>query len=226
MNIARGVLFSGTALLQPSSIHGMGARINLTGQVFGEWVVIEERGRATGGHYYWFCRCSCGVTREVLGVNLRNGVSRSCGHVANVWGGLWGQYELEYNVWSQMKDRCDNPANPSYKNYGARGIGYVDRWKDFRNFVEDMGAQPFPGAQLDRRNNDWHYSKENCQWVTAKQNMRNSTAVMRVTYNGKTRPLTEWCELLGLSASLMRSRLRAGWSVERAFTTPNKTSRK
>ena len=57
----------------------MGTFIDLTGQVFGEWTVIE---RATGhprGKTYWKCRCSCGIERDVQGYSLRTGKSQSCG---------------------------------------------------------------------------------------------------------------------------------------------------
>lgn len=49
--------------------------IDLTGQTFGEWTVLQYAGKM-----YWNCRCSCGVEREVLGNHLRNGRQTQCGH--------------------------------------------------------------------------------------------------------------------------------------------------
>ena len=45
-----------------------------------------------------------------------------------------------YNVWNAMVRRCNNPANPSFKNYGGRGIQVYQRWLSFSNFYADMGA--------------------------------------------------------------------------------------
>lgn len=70
-----------------------------------------------------------------------------------------------YNSWIQMKQRCINPNNISFKNYGARGITYSGEWELFTGFLKDMGEKP-EGYSLDRIDNDKGYSKENCRWVT------------------------------------------------------------
>lgn len=76
------------------------------------------------------------------------------------------RYLPEYQVWLRMKQRCTNPKDISYKNYGGRGIKICDRWmKSFRAFYEDMGARPV-GYSIDRVNNDRDYSPENCKWVS------------------------------------------------------------
>ncbi len=72
-----------------------------------------------------------------------------------------------------MLRRCYDPANKSFKNYGARGIAVCDRWREsFAAFVEDMGVCP-KGLTLDRIDNDAGYSKENCRWATWSEQNRN-----------------------------------------------------
>lgn len=74
-----------------------------------------------------------------------------------------------YKIWGGMLSRCYNRKVRIYKYYGGRGITVCERWKDFRNFYEDMGERP-NGMQVDRIDNDKGYSPDNCRWATAKEN--------------------------------------------------------
>lgn len=204
----------------------MKPRLNLTGHTYGEWTVIGLAEKQHSGHSIWKCRCSCGVERDVLGNNLRRGLSASCGHVAKTADGLWAKYTSEYDTWRRMLDRCENPGDRSYGSYGARGIIVHPRWKVFANFIEDMGPRPFVGAQLDRRDNDGDYEASNCRWVTARTNMLNSTAVRLIGFRGDTMAISEWADKLGIPANVISSRLSMGWTVERSLTQSVRQSRR
>ena len=52
--------------------------VNLVGQKFGRWTVIEKT-PTKGKAIYWKCQCDCGTIRNVRGSSLRNGESQSCG---------------------------------------------------------------------------------------------------------------------------------------------------
>lgn len=53
-------------------------RIDLTGQRFERWTVLEYA-YTKRRKIYWKCRCDCGNVRIVYSANLRGGKSKSCG---------------------------------------------------------------------------------------------------------------------------------------------------
>jgi hypothetical protein len=59
----------------------------------------------------------------------------------------------EYYTWQNMLQRCMNPTNPRFKNYGARGIMVCDRWFSFEDFLADVGRRPSSELSIDRINN-------------------------------------------------------------------------
>lgn len=53
--------------------------IDLTGQKFGEWTVLEKSDRVSSSKaIYWKCQCSCGNVKEILGTDLRAGKTLKC----------------------------------------------------------------------------------------------------------------------------------------------------
>jgi AraC-like DNA-binding protein len=61
---------------------------------------------------------------------------------------------------------------------------------------------------------------ENCRWATRKQQHRNQRSNVWLTHNGRTLCVADWADKLGMSRSTLTMRLRRGWSVERALSTP------
>jgi hypothetical protein len=119
-----------------------------------------------------------------------------------------------------MKCRCYNPKDINYLRYGGRGITVCDRWRDsFTNFLADMGECP-KRLTLDRIDNDGNYEAGNCRWATPKQQQRNKRYNLVLTHNGRTQCLKAWAEETGLNYNTLHGRLRNGWSVSEALTTP------
>jgi hypothetical protein len=110
------------------------------------------------------------------------------------------------------------PSQDSYPIYGGRGIGVCDRWRNFENFLVDMGDCP-PGQSLDRRDNNRDYEPGNCRWADGKTQGRNKRANHWITFKGETLTLVEWAERVGLKEKTLRARLvDHGWTLERALT--------
>lgn len=128
---------------------------------------------------------------------------------------------LTYMRWKSMLQRCTNPQASNYKHYGAKGVVVCDRWRQsFEAFLADMGECPDTSMTLERFRNTVGYEPGNCCWATKAEQNANRSTVLRLTHNGKTMNATQWATELGVSPNTLRSRLRIGWSVERALTEP------
>lgn len=126
----------------------------------------------------------------------------------------------EYTIWRNMRSRCVNPSDPNYVKYGARGIHICDEWRmDFVNFLRDMGRCP-DGCSIERIDNDGHYEPGNCRWATAKEQANNRRSSRYITHDGETLTLSQWADRAGIRLQTLHFRLKLGWTVERALTTP------
>jgi len=128
---------------------------------------------------------------------------------------------LTYMRWKSMMQRCNNPNASNYQYYGALGVEVCERWHDFPSFLLDMGACQDSSLTLDRIENSLGYEPGNCRWVTqAEQNKNRPGHAVTLTYNGTTQSVAQWAAALGMKANNISMRLRLGWTVERALTTP------
>lgn len=144
-------------------------RLQLIGKRFGHLRVTAFIQMATGHRSRWRCVCDCGKRCVLLAGNRHR--ARSCGCIPGNFrhGHAYdGKTTREYHAWVGMLQRCTNRRSPKWKDYGGRGIKVCARWRDFRNFLADMGLAP-KGKTLDRRINSGDYAPRNCRWATPKQ---------------------------------------------------------
>lgn len=200
-----------------------GVRANLAGREFGHLIAMRREGRTARREALWRCRCICGRECHVPAIRLTSGVTRSCGQKHYFRNLITKVAKAELNIWHLMLDRCYNPRNGSFKNYGARGIRVCDRWHRFEDFLSDMGPRPSPKHSVDRfPDMDGSYEPGNCRWATSKQQRRNTRANVFVEVDGTRYALSDFAETLGLTAVIVRKRLARGWSLNEALSLPAK----
>ena len=159
----------------------MGKFIDLTGERFGRLIVVaraENKKKRTA----WLCRCDCGDEKAIRADDLKRGKTVSCGcfhdesaRAVNTTHGL--RKDPLYDVLVKMKDRCYNQNANQYCDYGGRGISVCDEWmgeNGFVNFYRWAVSHGYErGLCIDRINNDAGYSKNNCRFVTHRENNNN-----------------------------------------------------
>jgi len=73
-----------------------------------------------------------------------------------------------------MRQRCENPGNKSYPDYGGRGITVCEAWRaSFEAFLADMGERPSRQHSIERNDNDRGYEPGNCRWALPTEQARN-----------------------------------------------------
>lgn len=104
-----------------------------------------------------------------------------------------------YYTWKAMIRRCSSTTHEKdISVYVNNGISVCERWLNFENFYLDMGEPPTPKHSIDRIKNGLGYFKENCRWATCKQQNRNTSRNVFLTYNGEIKCLGEWSEILNI----------------------------
>lgn len=210
--------------------------INLIGQRFRRLIVIQRVDNDKWGQPMWFCKCDCKNRIIVRSNSLKSGNTQSCGCLQKERSSAnceklkflhgyarTGKQNRTYKSWTGMIQRCTNPNNIGYNDYGGRGITVCERWKKFENFLEDMGESLGPGYSIERIKNNLGYYKENCKWATRKQQARNRRSNIYITHNRKTQLLIEWSEETGIPYSVLWDRIyKHKWTIEKSLETSYK----
>lgn len=175
----------------------MGGFIDITNQKFGRLTALHRLPNKKGGHVKWVFQCDCGNTAIITGKQVRRGGTTSCGcyrkevakkHAETILVKLEphnkyipSECKHLHWVWSAMLQRCKNPKEKGYHNYGGRGIYVTEEWDSFRNFMlwaKKSGYQE--GLTIERVNVNGNYEPSNCTWIPRSEQSKNR------------RPFSEW----------------------------------
>lgn len=203
---------------------------NLVGQKFGRLTVIELDKSNKHNGVYWICKCDCGNTSIVRSDALTSGNTKYCGCLASEQRAINGKSNMKhgmkgtkiYSSWQAMKKRCYNKKYENYIRYGGRGIKVCDEWlNDFQSFYNWAIKNGYKeGLTIDRIDINGNYEPSNCRWCTAKEQSRNTSKNIFLTFNNKTQCLTDWANELNISREILYYRINKGWETERALTEP------
>lgn len=163
-------------------------------------------------------RCSCGTEKYVSKYSLLYGITESCGCIHRESMSNVGKSNRTHgktrtpahNTWSLMRQRCNNPNDKDYKNYGARGVTVCSEWLSFDAFYADMGDPPAKGMTLDRIDNSKGYFKENCKWSTPKEQASNRRTTVWLEYGGDRYTWATLADKFGISAQALMKRVKSG----------------
>ena len=146
------------------------------------------------------------------------------------------KYTRLYRIHNNMKQRCYNPNNTCWMNYGGRGIKICDEWIsiDYENRINSGFLNFYHWAMnngytddltIDRIDPNGNYCPENCRWVDRKFQCNNRGDNHYIYYNGYNFTITIWSEITKISADIITSRLKKGWTTEQILRTPLGSSR-
>lgn len=209
--------------------HGL-KKVMITGQVFGNLVVVSEADPFVlpSGYkqYASLCQCSCGQMTTVRNQSLRSGSTLSCGclqkrsakdRATHGHNRRDGKRTSEYNSWATMIARVTNPNNPRWKHYGGGGITVCERWRSFSNFIADMGLKPGKRYSIERIDTHGNYCPENCKWASDSEQANNTTKSKRFTFYGLSKTISEWSMITGVPKGSIWDRLEQSWPLKYAF---------
>lgn len=183
--------------------------IDLSGLKIGR-LYVKQRANNIGGRVYFLCQCDCGEELFVDANSLRRGSTKSCGCLkADINKARLSKHNMKgtriYNIWINMRQRCNNPHSPCYKYYGGRGISVCKEWEtsflSFYQWAMENGYKD--NLTIDRIDVNANYTPENCRFSTRKEQARN----MRSNRLYKGKPISQLCEEYGLDYGYVRRRL-------------------
>ena len=206
---------------------------DLTGSKIGSVTVLEQTSKRIRGYIVYKCKCErCGKIFEqnshYLSNRKKQNKETSCGCYLKT-GHLYKnglRNTRLYTTYTNMKQRCNNKNCSAYKNYGARGITVCKKWdNDFLSFYNWALSNGYnDNLTLDRIDNDKGYCPSNCRWVDMSVQGNNKRNNVLLEADNEEKTFRELCNDYNIAYSTLYTRIRRGWSLEKALTEPVHTN--
>lgn len=196
---------------------------DLTGMRFGRLIAVSRaEDHITKNGYksvMWNCICDCGNKCIVRSKSLKSGDTKSCGCLSKEKTGNMARKHRGfgtrlYTIWISMRQRCNNPKNNAYHNYGGRGITICKEWDDFNSFREwslSNGYNEKCGERelsLDRIDVNKRYSPDNCRFVSMRDQACNRRDSIILEHNGESHSLSDWARIMGVKYQTLWKRYK------------------
>lgn len=170
---------------------------------------------------YWLCLCDCGNQKIVRSDALISYKTVSCGCLkkkqdkinltAHHKGGR--TKERLYHIWMSMRQRCQNPNNQAYKDYGGRGISVAHEWNDYDMFKKWAFENGYSSdLTIERKNVNGNYEPSNCCWIPYSLQARNTRKTIYFDFDKKEHSMVEWSEITGIKRGTLYARFRKGYT--------------
>ena len=194
-------------------------RNDLTGKTFGLLQVLgrsENRGNGKKPCVMYRCQCECGKIIEASSGDLINRHHVSCGCKKTKHLESYKHMTRLYNIWKCMRQRCNNPHNPSYPRYGGRGITICPEWNEYAVFRDWAMRNGYNDSlSIDRIDNENGYMPDNCRWADAKTQTNNTRRNHYINFHGEKRTMAEIARMTGQTYSTIQHRVDRGQPLER-----------
>lgn len=192
------------------------------------WTLLGFKTSFRIGQPAQILQCKCGRFKIIHEHVLRRQLTKLCRQcvIENPLGGV--KNPRLYKAYCAIIQRCENPKSKVYNYYGGRGISLCREWRDsFEDFARWALERGYnDGLTIERNDVNGNYCRDNCSWVTQKDQMRNTRRNVFLEFNGERKCVSQWSEELGISAKAIYNRIESGWSVEETLTCPVEKRRK
>lgn len=175
--------------------------------------ILDEKDEK--GQYVYIGKCNeCGHKRHSHYANFHSCPVNICTHIrlgANKFIPMvnW-ENERIARIYHNIKHRCYDERDKSYRWYGAKGIKVCDEWlnnpKSFENWSLQNGY--IDGLTIDRINENEDYSPDNCRWIPNVENAKYKSTTSIIDVDGEIHSGKDWSEILGLSTNMINKYIR------------------
>lgn len=179
----------------------------MVGKQYG-WVKIispEKRWNAAMNHCYVLTECQgCKSVQWTLLSNLTSGKSKGCQQCSQprqipIW--------LERRL-TAAKQRCENPKDSGYQNYGARGIQFrFASIMDAGVYLIKTYGLPERSMEIDRIDNNGDYAPGNLHFVSHAENNQNKRTTVLSRFEQKYWPYAHTTTVRKLSSGMTREEI-------------------